>query len=188
MEDVTSVRSNASPRTSCRSPIASIVRRQSSISPSPCYCPRHQTALLSDMTGSTRDEDDRIADPRRGHRGLQPVHPRRDRPACVHRSRQQSRGVHRRRHGDGRCADAQLRRGAAGVAHRRASEDRIRHGAVAAGQRQHQGLSRAPGERRHATSCPASWSSTRTAASTRTSKTSPVVWRSRTSWRSRRTG
>ena len=56
------------------------------------------------------------------------------------------------------------------------------------GQRQHQGLPRAPGERGHRPGCPASWSFTRTAGSTRTSRTSPGASRSRTSWRSRRTG
>jgi carboxymethylenebutenolidase len=45
----------------------------------------------------------------------------------------------RRGHGDDRGPDTQLRRGAAGVAHRSAHQDRADHGAVAQRQRQHQG-------------------------------------------------
>ena len=93
--------------------------------------------------------------PRRGHRGLQPLHPRRDRPPRVHGPREEGGGLRRRRRGHRRPADAELRGGAAGVADRRAAQDRVRHRAVAAGQRQHQGLPRAPGRAPAPASCPA---------------------------------
>ena len=68
----------------------------------------------------------------------------------------------------------------------------LRHRAVAAGQRHHQGLSRASVQRGHANgdsrrSCPAFSSCTRIAGSTRTSRTSPAGSRSPTSWRLRPT-
>ncbi len=63
---------------------------------------------------------------------------------------------------DPRDAEAELRLGAAGAERRCAAEDRLRHRAVAAGQRQHQGLFRASGEGA-AASCPACSSSTRIA-------------------------
>ena len=51
---------------------------------------------------------------------------------------------------DRRRADAELRRGAAGLQDRRSDQGQLRHRPVAAGQRQHQGLSRASVQRRHA--------------------------------------
>ena len=67
-------------------------------------------------------------------------------PARLPRSRRQVRRRRRDRRGDLREPAAQLRLGAAGAEGRRADQDRVRHGAVAAGQRQHQGLLRPAGE------------------------------------------
>ena len=87
---------------------------------------------------------------------------RRHRPPHVPGSRREVRGRRPDRGGDLRRPQAELRVGAAGAEGRRADQDRVRNSAVAAGQRQHQGLLRAAGERRAASCRPCS-SSTRTA-------------------------